>query len=136
MPVLSRKGLLAIAAVIDVALHAQGRPISEKSLAARLSLPPRHLESVPQALVREGVLTGTRGPRGGYNLARERSKITANDILQAADTVDEGGERTSSSESLIKVVLPALSTAEKQFGIALGQINLEVTARTAEALKS
>jgi Rrf2 family transcriptional regulator, iron-sulfur cluster assembly transcription factor len=75
MPVLSRKGLLAIATVIDVALHAQGRPISAKTLAARHSLPPRHLESVLQALVREGILTGTRGPRGGYNLARERSKI-------------------------------------------------------------
>jgi Rrf2 family iron-sulfur cluster assembly transcriptional regulator len=136
MPVLSRKGLLAIAAVIDVALHAQGRPISAKALAARHSLPPRHLESVLQALVREGILTGTRGPRGGYNLARERSKITANDILRAADTVDEGGERTASSEMLIKVVLPALSTAERQFGIALGLINLEEMARSAEALKS
>jgi Rrf2 family iron-sulfur cluster assembly transcriptional regulator len=136
MPVLSRKGLLAIAAVIDVALHAQGRPISAKTLAARHSLPPRHLESVLQALVREGILTGTRGPRGGYNLARERSKITANDILRAADSVAEGGERTASSELLMKVVLPALSTAEQQFGIALGRINLEEMARSAEALKS
>ena len=136
MPLLSRKGILAIAAVIDVALHAQGRPISAKTLAARHSLPPRHLESVLQALVREGILKGIRGPRGGYELAREQSRVTANDILRAAGTVDEVEEQPANSELLNKVVLPALSTAEQEFGIALSRINLEDMTRNAEALKS
>jgi Rrf2 family iron-sulfur cluster assembly transcriptional regulator len=136
MPLLSRKGILAIAAVIDVALHAQGRPISAKALAARHSLPARHLESVLQALVREGILKGIRGPRGGYELAREQSRVTANDILRAAGTVDEVEEQPANSELLNKVVLPALSTAEQEFGIALSRINLEDMARDAEALKS
>jgi Rrf2 family protein len=136
MPLLSRKGILAIAAVIDVALHAQGRPISAKTLAARHGLPPRHLESVLQALVREGILKGIRGPRGGYELAREQRRVTANDILRAAGTVDEVEEQPANSELLNKVVLPALSTAEQEFGIALSRINLEDMARNAEALKS
>jgi hypothetical protein len=34
------------------------------------------------------------------------------------------------------VVLPALSTAEQEFGIALSRINLEDMTRSAEALKS
>jgi len=136
MPLLSRKGILAIAAVIDVALHAQGRPISAKTLAARHGLPPRHLESVLQALVREGILKGIRGPRGGYELAREQCRVTANDILRAAGTVDEAEEQPANSELLNKVVLPALSTAEQEFGIALSRINLEDMARDAEALKS
>ena len=136
MPLLSRKGILAIAAVIDVALHAQGRPISAKTLAARHGLPPRHLESVLQALVREGILKGIRGPRGGYELAREQCRVTANDILRAAGTVDEVEEQPANSELLNKVVLPALSTAEQEFGIALSRINLEDMARDAEALKS
>ena len=71
MALLSRKGLLAIAAVIDVALHGKGRPVSAKALAARHALPARHLEPVLQALVRMGILRGIRGPRGGYELARE-----------------------------------------------------------------
>src|ERR1700689_5697837 len=91
MPLLSRKGILAIAAVIDVALHAQGRPISAKTLAARHGLPPRHLESVLQALVRDGILKGIRGPRGGYELARERRRGAAADILRLAGAVDDGG---------------------------------------------
>jgi Rrf2 family transcriptional regulator, iron-sulfur cluster assembly transcription factor len=136
MPLLSRQGILAIAAVIDVALHAQQRPISAKALADRHGLPPRHLEIMLAALVREGILKGTRGPRGGYELARERRQVTANDILRAAGAVDESGEKLAKTELLKKVVLPALSTAEKNFGIALDGINLEEMARSAEALKS
>jgi hypothetical protein len=39
MALLSRKGLLAIAAVIDVALYHRGRPVSAKALAVRHQLP-------------------------------------------------------------------------------------------------
>jgi Rrf2 family protein len=77
MPLMSRKGLLAIAAVIDVAINGRARPVSAKALAARHRLPPRHLEPVLQALVRDGILKGIRGPHGGYELGRERSSITA-----------------------------------------------------------
>jgi Rrf2 family iron-sulfur cluster assembly transcriptional regulator len=134
MPLLSRKGVLAIAAVIDVALQEQGRPISAKTLAARHGLPPRHLESVLQALVRDGILKGIRGPRGGYELARERRRVTANDILRAAGTVEDTDDQPAESELLGKVVLPALANAEHEFGVALGRINLEDMVRDAEAL--
>src|SRR6516225_2050682 len=82
MQLLPRKGALAIAAVIDIAINARGRPVAAKSLATRHRLPPRHLEPVLQALVRHGILKGTRGPRGGYELAREQRRITADDILR------------------------------------------------------
>jgi Rrf2 family iron-sulfur cluster assembly transcriptional regulator len=134
MPLLSRKGVLAIAAVIDVALQAQGRPISAKTLAARHSLPPRHLESVLQALVRDGILKGIRGPRGGYELARERHRVTANDILRAAGSVEDVDEQPADSELLSKVVLPALSSAEQEFAVALSRINLDDMAKSAESL--
>ena len=62
MALLSRKGLLAIAAVIDVALHGRGRPVSAKALAARHALPARHLEPVLQALVRVGHIERHPGP--------------------------------------------------------------------------
>ena len=74
MSLLPRKGLLAIAAVVDVALQTEERPISAKTLATRHCLPPRHLESVLQSLVRVGILKGIRGPHGGYELARERQR--------------------------------------------------------------
>ena len=89
MSLVSRKGVLAIAAVIDVALNASSRPVSAKALAARHRLPPRHLEPVLQALVRDGILKGIRGPHGGYELARERTRISADDILRAATTAED-----------------------------------------------
>src|ERR671913_734155 len=84
MMLLSRRSLLAIAAVVDIALHARPSPVAAKMLASRHNLPPRHLETVLQALVRQGILKGVRGPRGGYELARERRRITAADIVRAA----------------------------------------------------
>jgi Rrf2 family iron-sulfur cluster assembly transcriptional regulator len=135
MPLLPRKGVLAIAAVIDVAMQAQGQPVSAKTLAARHGLPPRHLEPVLQALVRYGILKGIRGPRGGYELARDRRRVTANDILRAAGTVDEVDEAHDGSDLLTKIVLPAMASAEQEFGIALARISLEDLARDAQALK-
>jgi Rrf2 family protein len=136
MALLSRKGLLAIAAVIDVALYHRGHPVSAKALAVRHHLPARHLEPVLQALVRDGILKGIRGPRGGYELARDRKKITADDILRAAGTIEEDGDLGKLSSALLnEVVRPAVSQAEKAFSAALGRINVEDLARRAEPLR-
>jgi Rrf2 family protein len=136
MPLVSRKGILAIAAVIDVAINAQGRPVSAKALAARHKLPPRHLEPVLQALVRDGILKGIRGPHGGYELARERKTITAEDILRAASNADDDNESQAALPKLVSdVVRPALAEAEHSFSIALGHINVEDMAGRAETLK-
>jgi Rrf2 family iron-sulfur cluster assembly transcriptional regulator len=116
-------------------MQTHGQPISAKTLAARHGLPPRHLEPVLQALVRCGILKGIRGPRGGYALARDRRRVTANDILRAAGTVDESDMLHSGSELLNKIVLPAMASAEQEFGIALARINLEDMARDAQALR-
>jgi Rrf2 family transcriptional regulator, iron-sulfur cluster assembly transcription factor len=137
MPLLPRKGILAIAAVIDIALNARGRPVAAKALATRHSLPPRHLEPVLQALVRHGILKGVRGPRGGYELARERGRITADDIMRAAGTVDDevNGMPFADSILLSKVVMPALGQAEHAFSQALARINVEDLAQSAEDMR-
>jgi Rrf2 family protein len=136
MPLVPRKGLLAIAAVIDVAIHANSRPVSAKALAARHQLPPRHLEPVLQALVRDGILKGIRGPHGGYELGRERDRITADDILRAAVTADDAdGLALPDSLLLSEVVRPALIETERTFSTALGRINIDDMVKRAETLK-
>src|ERR1700678_2060897 len=84
MILLCRRSVLALAAVADIAIHARPKPVAAKMLAERLDLPPRHLETLLQTLVRANILKGVRGPRGGYELARERRRITAGDIVRAA----------------------------------------------------
>jgi Rrf2 family protein len=135
MSLLSRKGLLAIAAVVDVALNARERPLSARHLAARHNLPPRHLEPVLQALVHEGIFHGVRGPRGGYQLSRERRRISVADILRAAGTVDDGDEvAMPKSRMLDDVVLPAIAEAERGFAALLARLTVEDLTRRAEAL--
>ena len=136
MPLVPRKGLLAIAAVIDVAIHANSRPVSAKALAARHQLPPRHLEPVLQALVRDGILKGIRGPHGGYELGRDRDSITADDILRAAVAADDAEDLALPDSSLLsKVVRPALVETERILSVALGRINIDDMVKRAEMLK-
>ena len=105
----------------------QGDRISAKTLASRHGLPPQHLESVLQALARDGMAArrlriGARTPRPPTN------------ILHAADRVEDTDERPAASELVNKVVLPALAGAEHEFGVALGRINLDDMARDAGTL--
>ena len=136
MPLVSRKGILAIAAVIDVAVNARHRPVSAKALAARHNLPPRHLEPILQALVHDGILRGIRGPRGGYELARNNSEITAEDILRAARAAEDAeAESDLPCSRLVKeVVRNALVDAERTFSVALSRISVADLMEQAEAL--
>lgn len=134
MSLLPRKSVLAIAAVIDIAVHGRGRPVTAKILAQRYSLPARHLEPVLQALVRNGILRGIRGPRGGYELGRERSRITAENIVRAAAASEDiNGFSGAPSGLLSNVVIPALGRAEHAFSDALARITLDELSHSAEA---
>src|ERR1700751_137499 len=106
----SRRSMLAVAAVVDVALHARPAPVAAKALAGRHNLPPRHLESLLQGLVRAGILKGIRGPRGGYELARERRRITVGDIIRAAmnETAEDDATPAPKSDLVDQVIGPII----------------------------
>ena len=61
----SKKLLFAIEAVLDIAYHAGGEPVQSREITRRQGIPRRYLEQTLQHLVRSGILTGVRGPRGG-----------------------------------------------------------------------
>src|SRR5450631_330715 len=83
---LSRKTMLALEAVIDIAYNARPEPVQAKEITARQGVPQRYLEQVMQQLVRAGILKGVRGPRGGYRLARERRRISVGDVVRVAES--------------------------------------------------
>jgi Rrf2 family iron-sulfur cluster assembly transcriptional regulator len=132
MPFLPRKGILAIAAVVDIALHDGDHPVSAKTLAVRHGLPPRHLEPVLQALVRDAILRGIRGPGGGYELASEPRDITVEQILRAAALIEDDPAPQSHSPLLAEVVLPAVAHAERALSDALARITIEDMLRPSE----
>lgn len=135
MILLSRRSLLAIVAVVDVALHARPMPVAAKSLASRHKLPPRHLETMLQALVRAGILKGVRGPRGGYELAKERRRITAGDIVRAAmsSTGEDAMPPIPESALVDGVVGPVVAHAGEAFLGLLDGITVEELCRRADA---
>src|SRR5258705_10466066 len=95
---LSRKTLLALEAVIDIAYNARPEPVQAKEITARQGVPQRYLEQVMQQLVRAGILKGVRGPRGGYRLARERRRISGGDVVRGGESVaDAEGKHTPRS---------------------------------------
>jgi Rrf2 family protein len=135
MNFLSRRSLLAIAAVTDIALHARPMPVSAKALAARHNLPPRYLEPVLQALVRQGILKGVRGPRGGYELARERRRITAGDIVRIAMAAQDEDNASPLPESRLAeaVVAPLVQRGTEAFLAELDQVTIEDLCHKAQA---
>ena len=135
MILLPRRCVLAIAAVTDIALNARPRPVAAKALATRHSLPPRHLETLLQSLVHAQILKGVRGPHGGYELARERRKISAGEIVRAALTasnLDEDSEGAK-SELIDDIVTPLVEAAGQSFLRQLDQITVDELCRNADA---
>jgi Rrf2 family transcriptional regulator, iron-sulfur cluster assembly transcription factor len=105
---LSRKTILALEAVLDVAYNARPDPVQSKDITRRQGIPQRYLEQVMQQLVHEGILKGVRGPRGGYTLARERRKITVGDVVRVVDQLDAEAESDPVSKADLgeKVIAP------------------------------
>jgi Rrf2 family iron-sulfur cluster assembly transcriptional regulator len=127
MTLLPRAARAALLAVLDIALHARGRPVSSKELAARHALPPRRLEGLLQALVHAGVLKSLRGPSGGYELAKERRRLTLADILRVALRVDdeESAEPEIAPVSLEAAITPALQEIEAELFQILETVTLD-----------
>ena len=127
MPLVPRRGLLAIASVVEIAFGAANRPLSAKVLAERYRLAPRHLEPILQNLVHVGILKGVRGPRGGYELGREPADIRLDEVLEAA--LGPGADAPvpfKESPLIAAVVMPALAGAESALSRTLAGITVEM----------
>jgi Rrf2 family iron-sulfur cluster assembly transcriptional regulator len=134
MNLLSRRSVLAIAAVVDVALHCGSAPVGAKVLAARHKLPPRHLETLLQGLVQAKILRGVRGPRGGYELARERRHIAVGEIVRTAMSLSTAEPEDLGAHSMLleRVIEPAVSRAGESFLANLDAITVEQMCDSAE----
>ena len=134
MNLLSRRSMLAIGAVVDIALHSRSSPVAAKALASRHRLPPRHLETLLQGLVHAKILKGVRGPRGGYELARERRRITLGEIVRTAVSLSTADpeELGAHSRLLEKVIEPSVRRAGEPFLANLDSITIEELCESAD----
>jgi Rrf2 family protein len=124
----SKKMLYAIEAVLDIAYHAGGEPVQSREITRRQSIPKRYLEQTLQQLVRAGLLTGVRGPRGGYRLARERRRISVGEIVRVVRNLEAGEEASDdvpSSALGLEVIHPMWNVLQEEIMQRLDQITID-----------
>lgn len=82
---LTTKGRYAVTAMLDLAFHSQKRPVTLTDIATRQTISLSYLEQLFARLRRAGMVSGVRGPGGGYKLSRSASEINIADIITAVD---------------------------------------------------
>ena len=131
---LSKKTILALEAVVDIALNARAEPVQSKEITQRQGIPQRYLEQVMQHLVHAEILKGVRGPRGGYRLARERRRISAGDVVRVVAQIESNEEQGIAPASQLgeKVVRPLVEKFHGKLMAELDRISIEDLCEEAE----
>ena len=99
---ISTKGRYALEAVLDLALHSEESHESLKNIGERLDISENYLEQIFITLKKKKITESIRGAQGGYRIAGDIKKITAGDVIRAAEgqfapvsCVREGKEKCS-----------------------------------------
>lgn len=82
---ISTKGIYALEAMTDLAIHSVDSVESIKNIAERRKLSEKYLEQIVGALRRAGLIKSTRGATGGYSLSKSPDQITVLEILEATE---------------------------------------------------
>lgn len=117
------RAMTAVSIVLDVAFHAgRGTTVPAGDIADRLGEARRGIEPVLQALSRAGILSSTRGPKGGYRLGRAARDITLAEVVGALATPDATPEKEEPPPSALQALVVQPLWGELEGGLleALG----------------
>jgi|SRR5690606_40898087 len=82
---LTTKGRYAVTAMLDLALHASGGPVSLADISERQGISISYLEQLFAKLRRRELVVSVRGPGGGYQLNGESRDISVASVIDAVD---------------------------------------------------
>jgi len=82
---LTTKGRFAVTAMIDLGLRQGSGPVTLAAISQRQHISLSYLEQLFGKLRRRELVESTRGPGGGYTLARKPAEITVADIITSVD---------------------------------------------------
>ncbi len=82
---ISTRGRYALRTMVDLAQHGGEGLVTLKDVAARQDLSQKYLEQIVTQLSKAGLVKGTRGPQGGYRLARAPQDYTVAEILEQVE---------------------------------------------------
>jgi Rrf2 family iron-sulfur cluster assembly transcriptional regulator len=131
---MSTKSRYAVNALVDLALREPAGPVSLASICQRQRVSLSYLEQLFGRMKRDGLVHSTRGPGGGYALARSAASITVEDIVAAVDEpaqhADDGGAPGPATglcqrlqaclrEQMAAITLDSLVAEQVALGVAL-----------------
>ncbi|MBU4128783.1 Rrf2 family transcriptional regulator [bacterium] len=82
---LSTKGRYGVRAMFDLALRYGQGPIPLKDVSQRQEISVNYLEQLFVHLRRNGLVEGTRGPKGGFFLTKKPGRIKIGDVIRAIE---------------------------------------------------
>jgi Rrf2 family iron-sulfur cluster assembly transcriptional regulator len=82
---LTTKGRFAVTAMIDLAMRQHNGPVTLAGISQRQKISLSYLEQLFGKLRRHELVESTRGPGGGYTLARPMRDVSVADIIFAVD---------------------------------------------------
>lgn len=83
--ILSTRGRYGLKMMLELALNYGKGAMPLKDIANKQSLSDTYLEQLISPLRKSGLVTSTRGAQGGYELAKQPSKIKAGDIIRVLE---------------------------------------------------
>ena len=79
---INTKTRYATRALLELVLHEGRAAVSLQQIAARQEISSKYLESLFNALRNAGIVSSTRGPQGGYRLARPAEQVSLRDLYE------------------------------------------------------
>jgi Rrf2 family iron-sulfur cluster assembly transcriptional regulator len=71
--------------ILDLAIHAQNKPVCLSEISRRQNLSLKYLEKLISKLKKARLVKSARGPYGGYMLAKPMGNITVGDIVRVLE---------------------------------------------------
>lgn len=78
---ISTRGRYALRLMIDIGMNDNDNPVRIKDIAQRQEISEKYLEQIVSVLNKAGYVRSSRGPQGGYRLARAPKDYKVGDIL-------------------------------------------------------
>ncbi len=82
---LNTKSRYGVRAMFDMAYHGGGKAVLLRDIARRQGISSGYLEQIFLDLKQAGLISGQRGPRGGYLLSKPAEEINIADIVLAIE---------------------------------------------------
>jgi len=82
---ISKGSQYGLEAMLELALNNGNSPLSARAISQHYDIPLQYLEQIFNRLKKARLVRTLRGPKGGYILARNPSKISVREIIEALE---------------------------------------------------